>query len=245
MRRRDFITLLGGAAAAWPLAARAQQTKTPVVAFINGGAADAATRYLAAFQKGLREAGYVEGQNITVEYYWLDGRYEGIPALMADLVRRQVALIATPGSNVAAVAAKTATATIPIVFGSADDPVKLGLVASFARPGGNGTGVNFFAYEVTTKQLGLLKELVPTAARIAVLCPSSRSNSSTCIPTSSFRSQRRRRPRSRRRQAIVSLESHRWDPKTPPPRGRFYPSYVQPALPYPATRRGRRLQKGG
>ena len=115
------------------------------------------------------EAGHVEGQNITVEYYWLDGRYEGVPALMADLVRRQVALIATPGSNVAAVAVKTATATIPIVFGSADDPVKLGLVASFARPGGNATGVNFFAYEVTTKQLGLLKELVPTAARIAVL----------------------------------------------------------------------------
>ena len=143
------------------MAAHAQQPQTPVVAFINGGAADAATRYLAAFQKGLREAGYVEGQNITVEYYWLDGRYEGIPALMADLVRRQVALIATPGSNVAAVAAKAATATIPIVFGSADDPVKLGLVASFARPGGNGTGVNFFAYEVTTKQLGLLKELVP------------------------------------------------------------------------------------
>ena len=152
------------------MAARAQQTKTPVVAFINGGAADAATRYLAAFQKGLREAGLRPRPNITVERpSCLHARYEGIPVLMADLVRRQVALIATPGSNVAAVAAKTATATIPIVFGSADDPVKLGLVASFARPGGNATGVNFFAYEVTTKQLGLLKELVPTAARIAVL----------------------------------------------------------------------------
>jgi len=169
MRRRDFVALLGSAAAAWPLAARAQQPAMPVVAFINGGAADAASRYLAAFRKGLREAGYVEGQNVTVEYYWLDGRYEGIPALMADLVRRQVALIATPGSNVASVAAKAATETIPIVFGSADDPVKLGLVASFARPGSNATGVNFFAYEVTTKQLGLLKELVPKAARIAVL----------------------------------------------------------------------------
>ena len=101
MRRREFIALLGGVAAAWPVAARAQQAQMPVVAFINGGAADAASRYLAAFRKGLREAGYVEGQNVTVEYYWLDGRYEGIPALMADLVRRQVALIATPGSNVA------------------------------------------------------------------------------------------------------------------------------------------------
>jgi putative ABC transport system substrate-binding protein len=141
----------------------------PVVAFINGGAADAAARYVAAFRKGLPEAGYVEDQNVTVEYHWLDGRYEGVPALMADFIRRQVALIATPGSNVAALAAKAATATIPIVFGSAEDPVKLGLVASLARPGGNATGVNFFAYEVAAKQLGLLRELVPKAVRIAVL----------------------------------------------------------------------------
>jgi putative ABC transport system substrate-binding protein len=132
IRRREFVSLFG-AAAAWPLAGRAQQPAMPVVAFVNGGAADAAARYVAAFRKGLREAGYVEDQNVTVEYHWLDGRYEGVPALMADFTRRQVALIATPGSNVAALAAKAATATIPIVFGSAEDPVKLGLRASPGR----------------------------------------------------------------------------------------------------------------
>ncbi len=139
-----------------------------MVAFIRDGSADASARFVAAFRKGLNETGYVEGQNVTVEYHWLEGQYARLPALMADLVRRQVAVIATPG-NLPSLAAKATTATIPIVFAVGGDPVQLGLVASFAQPGGNATGINFFVQEVAAKRLRLLHDLVPKAVRIAVL----------------------------------------------------------------------------
>jgi putative ABC transport system substrate-binding protein len=140
-----------------------------VVTFVTGRPADASARHTAAFRKGLDETGYVEGQNVMVEYYWLDGRYDRLPSLMADLVRRRVAVIATPGPTAAAHAAKAATTTIPIVFGIGGDPVTLGLVASLARPGGNATGINLLSAEIGAKRLGLLHDLVPKAVRIAVL----------------------------------------------------------------------------
>jgi len=168
MRRRNFISMVG-CAVAWPLAAHAQPSSMPVVGFVHAGSPDASSPRVAGFRKGLNESGYVEGQNVTVEYHWLEGRYNQLPSLMADLVRRRVAVIATPAGNYAAQAAKAATATIPIVFGVGEDPVKLGLVTSLARPGGNATGINFFFQEIVAKRLGLLHDLVPKAVRVAVL----------------------------------------------------------------------------
>jgi len=181
MRRREFIAGLGSAVA-WPAVARTQQPAMPVVGFIRDGSAEANARNAAAFRKGLNETGYVEGQNVTVEYHWLEGQYDRVPALMADLVRRRVAVIVTPSIATVALAAEAATATIPIVFGIGEDPVQRGLVANMARPGGNATGANFLATEVAAKRLRLLHDLLPKAVRVAVLVnPASASNTESTL----------------------------------------------------------------
>src|SRR5262249_27902882 len=169
MRRREFITLLGGAATTWPLGARAQQPATPVIGFLHSGSANAFAGQVSAFQKGLRDSGYVEGQNVAIEYRWADGRSDRLATLAADLVRLQVAVIAAIGGNNPTLAARAATRTIPIVFNTGADPVRSGLVPSLSRPGANVTGVSFLIEELGAKTLGLLHELVPKAVVIGAL----------------------------------------------------------------------------
>jgi putative ABC transport system substrate-binding protein len=168
MKRREFITLLGGAAA-WPVAARAQQPVMPVIGFINAASLDGFAGRLRGFRQGLKDTGHVEGENVAIEYRWADNQLDRLPALVGELMRRQPAVIAATGGSASAIAAKAATKTIPIIFAVAEDPVRTALVDSLSRPGGNATGVYFFVADLIPKQLGLLRELIPGAAHVAVL----------------------------------------------------------------------------
>lgn len=169
MRRREFITALGGAAAAWPFAARAQQKRAPVIGYFHPGSPDTSAPYVAAFRQGLRETGYVEGQNLTIEFRWAEGRYDRLPALAADLVGRNVDVIVANGGSPPPLAAKAATSTIPIVFNTGSDPVADGLVASLARPGSNLTGISLMVTELSAKRLDLMSQVVPQARTIALV----------------------------------------------------------------------------